>query len=128
MTQVNENSEPSRRTAIKTAIVGGSVAALANAAISSQAQAKTNEEIKTDKQCIMEAGLTEEEADCWAKVADAAGSFFKLPTLHPEDAKEVAAAIHVVQNKLLGRPTYRKYLEVAKANQKLKRQFEEKKK
>jgi hypothetical protein len=31
------------------------------------------------------------------------------------DDHEVAHAIHVIQNKLLGRPTYRKYLETAKA-------------
>ena len=31
---------------------------------------------------------------------------------------EVATAVHVIQNKLLGRPTYRKYLAAHKANEK----------
>jgi len=34
---------------------------------------------------------------------------------HPMDDHEVAHAIHVIQHKLLARPTYRKYLEMAKA-------------
>jgi hypothetical protein len=70
---------------------------------------------KGEKARIMEAGLTEAEADCWLAIADAAGKFFQLPKLHPLDAQEVATAIHVVQHKLLARPTYRKYLELAKA-------------
>lgn len=84
------------------------------------------QDIKTDKQCIMDAGLTEAEADCWEKTAQAAAAFFKLPVLHPEDAKEVSVAIHVIQQKLLGRPTYRKYLEIAKANHKRKKQAAQK--
>jgi hypothetical protein len=70
---------------------------------------------KTDRDFVLAAGLTEAEADCWAVVADAAGKFFALPKLHPMDDHEVAQAIHVIQNKLLSRPTYRKYLETAKA-------------
>jgi hypothetical protein len=71
-------------------------------------------EPKRDRDYVIAAGMTEAEADCWAAVADAAGKFFELPELHPMDKQEVATAIHVVQNKLLGRPTYRKYLELAK--------------
>ena len=62
----------------------------------------------------MEAGLTEAEAECWRKVAEATAAFFELPELHPLDRAEVATAIHVLQNKLLGRPVYRKYLELAR--------------
>jgi hypothetical protein len=67
-----------------------------------------------DRKRVIAAGMTEAEADCWAAIADAAGKFFALPELHPMDRGEVASAIHIVQNKLLGRPTYRKYLEIAK--------------
>ena len=58
---------------------------------------------------VIQSGLTEAEADCWVAVAQAAGKFFDLPELHPMDEQEVAQAIHVIQNKLLSRPTYRKY-------------------
>lgn len=60
---------------------------------------------------VMAAGMTEAEAACWLAAADTAGKFFALPEMHPMDKQEVATAIHVIQNKLLGRPTYRKYLE-----------------
>ena len=62
--------------------------------------------------------MTEAEADCWQAVAEAAGKFFDLPKLHPMDAQEVASAIHIIQHKLLSRPTYRRYLEMAKAQKK----------
>ena len=68
-----------------------------------------------DEEFVMAAGMTEDEAECWKKLAEAAGAFFELPELHPMDRQEVASAIHIVQNKLRGRPTYRKYLELAKA-------------
>lgn len=73
---------------------------------------------KTDKDFVMEAGMTADEAECWELIAKAAGKFFELPQLHPMDKQEVASAIHIVQNKLLSRPTYRKYLENAKASRK----------
>jgi len=56
-------------------------------------------------------GFTEEEAECWMLAASVAGAFFHLPALHPMDEHEVAHAIHVVQNKLHSRPTYRRHLE-----------------
>ena len=76
----------------------------------------------------MQAGMTEDEADCWEKIAEAAGAFFALPELHPLDKAEVATAVHVIQNKLLGRPTYRKYLEIAKPNYEKRKKLEESKK
>jgi hypothetical protein len=57
--------------------------------------------------------MTGAEADCWELAARLAGQFLALPQLHPMDQQEVAQAIHVIQNKLLGRPTYRKYLQLA---------------
>lgn len=71
--------------------------------------------VQTDRDFVIAAGMTEAEADCWETIARAAGQFFDLPEQHPMDAQEMASAIHIVQNKLLSRPTYRKYLELAKA-------------
>ena len=66
--------------------------------------------LSVDRKAIMAAGLNEKEADCWEATAKAAGAFFELEELHPMDRQEVATAIHVIQNKLLGRPTYRAYI------------------
>ena len=112
---------PNRRGAFKTAIAGGVAATLCGSRAHGDILAAAQDSIKSDKECIMEAGLTEAEADCWARTAEAAGKFFQLPVLHAEDAREVAAAVHVIQQKLLARPTYRKYLEIAKKNEKMKR-------
>lgn len=68
-----------------------------------------------DRQAVIAAGMTEAEADCWALAAELAGKFFALPELHPMDKQEIATAIHVVQHRLLSRPTYRRYLESHKA-------------
>lgn len=77
-------------------------------------------EPKTDRERVIAVGMTEAEADCWAAIADAAGKFFALPKIHVMDDHEVVHAVHVIQNKLLARPTYRKYLELAKAADKKK--------
>jgi hypothetical protein len=74
----------------------------------------------TDRERVIACGMTEAEADCWEAVADAAGKFFELPKLHVMDEHEVAHAVHVIQHKLLSRPAYRKYLELAKAADKKK--------
>ena len=101
--------ELSRRSAIAAAVLtAAATTELAHAA------AADEQPLTKDQEFIIAAGLTKEEADCWLKIAEAAGAFFKLPELHPMDQQEVASAIHIVQNKLLGRPTYRKYLELAK--------------
>jgi hypothetical protein len=73
---------------------------------------------QADRKRVIACGMTEAEADCWETVAKAAGKFFELPKIHPMDDHEVAHAIHVIQHKLLARPTYRKYLEMAKAEAK----------
>jgi hypothetical protein len=59
---------------------------------------------------VVSIGFTEAEADCWELAARTAGKFFELPELHELDAREVAQAIHVIQNKLMSRPAYRRYL------------------
>jgi hypothetical protein len=55
-------------------------------------------------------GLTPDEAECWALAARLATAFFRLEMLHSLDGAEVATAIHVIQDKLLARPAYRRYL------------------
>ena len=67
----------------------------------------------TESEMVIAAGLTQEEAECWELAGTLAGKFFQLPKLHQMDDHEVAHAIHVVQYKLLARPAYRKYLELA---------------
>ena len=79
------------------------------------AAARSAEDKRRDRERIVAAGLTDAEAECWELVADAAGAFFRLPVLHPSDEDEVAQAVHVIQHKLLSRPTYRRYLELARA-------------
>ena len=98
-----------RRSAITAALL--TVAATSDA---NDANAASDESLTKDQEFVVAAGMTRDEAECWKKLAEAAGAFFKLPELHPMDKQEVASAIHIVQNKLLGRPTYRKYLELAK--------------
>jgi hypothetical protein len=67
----------------------------------------------TERERVMSLGFTEEEAECWVLAASVAGKFFSLPDLHPMDDHEVAHATHVIQSKLLSRPAYRRYLELA---------------
>src|SRR5262245_35064504 len=95
-----------RREALRLTAVPGLLAASAVPA--------DDDALKKDRQYVLAAGMTEAAADCWEYAARAAGKFFELPELHPMDKAEVASAIHVLQNKLLGRPTYRTYLEEAK--------------
>lgn len=106
-------SEPHRRDVIPQLAVLGVAPAIV--AIQNDPPKKVE---KTDKDFVMEAGMTADEAECWELIAKAAGKFFELPQQHPMDKQEVASAIHIVQNKLLSRPTYRKYLEIAKAARK----------
>ncbi len=70
-----------------------------------------------DKQIVMQCGFTEKESECWQLLTLAVNSFFALPSMHPTDQQEVANAIHIIQNKLLSRPAYRKYLDLHKKRQ-----------
>jgi hypothetical protein len=112
--------EVTRRAALAALVVAGTVQAKDDPPKDKPDPEKEAAAAKRDRGFVIAAGMTEAEADCWAVVADAAGKFFALPKLHPMDDHEVAHAIHVIQNKLLGRPTYRKYLETAKAGLKTK--------
>jgi hypothetical protein len=131
--EVNMTShEMNRRDALL--LAAGSAAALASAAVLAQTSAAGSappEPLKTsdkpagqdlspqqaddDKSRIMQAGMTEQEAECWELCATLAGKLFDLPKLHVMDDHEIAHAIHAIQNRILCRPTYRKYLEIAKA-------------
>jgi len=102
-------SKFTRRSAISAALLNATV--VHNSAPAAQ---DDEEALTQDQEFVVAAGMTRDEADCWKKIAEAAGAFFKLPELHAMDSQEVASAIHIVQNKLLARPTYRKYLELAK--------------
>lgn len=108
-----------RRRALKWASLGLAASAAAQSGaigqVSEEATVKdTPDAAKTDRDFVLAAGMTAGEADCWAAAAECAGAFFNLPELHPMDKQEVAQAIHVIQNKLLSRPTYREYLKNAK--------------
>jgi hypothetical protein len=58
-------------------------------------------------------GLTGQEAECWELTGTLAGRLYHLPTLHETDWHDLAHAIHIIQNKLMARPAYRKYLQLA---------------
>jgi hypothetical protein len=105
------SNEISRRKAVGAAAVAGAVALMG---LSQQSDAQTKPAASPDdaeRQRMMAIGFTEAEAECWLLTSKAAGKFFELPKLHAMDDQEVATAVHVVQNKLLSRPTYRKYKE-----------------
>jgi hypothetical protein len=104
--------ELTRRGALQLGAGLGLAAAVGPAPAAEDADKKPK---STDRDRVLACGLTADEADCWQLAADLAGKFFELPKLHPMDAQEVATAIHVIQHKLLSRPTYRRYLELAKA-------------
>lgn len=102
----------------KTALLCGATTAMTALAPLATATPGIHDAVDLDKdrEFVMGAGMTAEEAECWRCAAEVAGKFFALPELHPMDAQEIATAVHVIQNKLLSRPTYRRYLELAKAS------------
>jgi hypothetical protein len=104
-----------RRDALQRTAVAGLLAAVGPTEAVAAAGDEAGGVPKEERDRVIAVGMTEGEADCWMATAEAAGKFFALPELHPMDKQEVATAIHVIQNKLLGRPTYRRYLERAKA-------------
>jgi len=81
-------------------------------------QDKLEDASSIDRQCVIGAGLTEAEADCWEAIAKAAGLYLALPDSHPMEKQEIASAIHVIQYRLLARATYRKYIELHKTAEK----------
>ena len=111
--------QPTRRRVVSAAALAGAAAltGLTQATTAQDAPKPPADDI-AERQRMANCGLTEAETDCWLLISKAAGKFFELPKLHAMDDAEVAQAVHIVQNKLLSRPTYRKYLENAKAQKK----------
>ena len=108
-----------RREALGVGAMAGAMAfaGLTPGVASAQDQPNAEFDEEAERQRVMACGLNEEEEACWVAVADAAGSFFDLPTLHPMDGHEVSHAIHVIQHKLLSRPVYRCYKDIAGGEQ-----------
>jgi hypothetical protein len=73
-----------------------------------------NDALPLDRQAVLAAGMTEAEADCWELTGDLAGKMLNLPSDHPMEEHEVAHELHAIQNRLLARVTYRRYLAHAK--------------
>jgi hypothetical protein len=92
----------------------GLIAALALEGEAGAQDKGRDEERKLDRACVLASGLTEAEADCWELAGELAGKLLALPELHPMDGQEIAQTIHVIQYRLLSRPTYRKYKEAHK--------------
>ncbi|MEU1280086.1 hypothetical protein [Streptomyces sp. NPDC005805] len=67
------------------------------------------EEERKDRERVLRAGFTAEEADCWLLVNRAAAAFLALPEQHPSDLPEGVQSWHVIQRTLLARPAYRLY-------------------
>lgn len=66
-----------------------------------------------ERERALTVGLTEQEAGCWELAGTLVGRLYNLPTLHETDWHDLVHAIHSIQNKLLARPAYRKYLQLA---------------
>lgn len=62
-----------------------------------------------DRERVLRAGLTEQEADCWALVGAAAQAMLQLPFLAGEDTRVCVEAIRSLQCRLLARPAFRLY-------------------
>jgi len=109
-----------RREVVGAAALAGAIALTALSPTPAAADDKPGAALdeKTEWQRVTACGLTDAEAECWVLLAQAARKFFELPKLHPMDDQEVAQAIHVVQHKLLSRPAYRRYKELAKGEKK----------
>ncbi len=111
-------ADVSRREVVGVAALAGAFVLAGQAGAEDPPKPKREFDEKAEHKRVTECGLTAAEADCWIAVAAAAGKFFDLPKLHPMDDAEVAQAIHVIQHKLLSRPAYRKYKELARGEKK----------
>ena len=91
------------------------LAALAGSPLMTQASGQEQE--SAQRRAVKAAGFTDEEADCWELCGQLAGAYFRLEQVfassaqHENDQHEISHAIHEIQNRLLARPTYRRYLE-----------------
>ncbi len=65
--------------------------------------------VNKDRDLLIEAGLSELEADVIVATAEVWNKFFLLPIMHESDRREVEFALHVIQEKVFSRPIYDKY-------------------
>ena len=106
--------ELNRRDVLQRTAGLGLIAALVLDGEAAAADQERDEERKLDRACVLASGMTEAEADCWELAGELAGKLLHLPELHPMDRQEMSQVIHVIQYRLLSRPTYRKYKEAHK--------------
>jgi len=99
-------NEMTRRGALHTLAGAGLLSAIAHGA---DIEEVPSQGIKTERDCVLASGMTADEAVCWDLAADLAGKFLALPELHPMDKEEITLAVHVIQYRLLSRPTYPRY-------------------
>jgi hypothetical protein len=106
--------ELNRRDVLQRTAGLGLIAALALEGGAGAAGEGPDEERKLDRACVLASGMTDAEADCWELAGALAGKYLNLPELHPMDRDEMARVFHIIQYRLLSRPTYRKYKEAHK--------------
>ncbi len=112
-------SKQSRREVLGVAVGGAVLGAAIARPVLAHTQEEVPEQVDPEQQAraVIASGLTREEAACWNLCSDLAASYFALEPVHRFEAQrepdrhEVVHAVHVIQNKLLARPTYRKYLD-----------------
>jgi hypothetical protein len=68
----------------------------------------TDAELK-DRKRVLSVGFTDDEADTWLSINRGAAKMLSLPELHPSDRKDIADAVHILQDRLMLRPAYKKY-------------------
>lgn len=114
--------EMTRRGALTAAAAGAMALASANAEMDDEKEKSksgvTEQDRALDRERLLASGLTPAEAEVWDLAGQCAEKFFALPKLHVMDDHEIAHAVHVVQYRVLARPAYRKYLELARKGKK----------
>ncbi|WP_031466367.1 hypothetical protein [Sciscionella sediminilitoris] len=112
--------ELNRRTMLRgTAMAGAAVpmaASQANAAAPENTEPPKGDwtpEERADRERVLAAGFTEQEADAWLLLNRAGAALIALPRLHPSDETELPQDIHALQNRLMLRPAYRAYRSMA---------------
>ena len=88
----------------------------AAALLPTPASAQEQDRWAAEREKVRASGMTAAEADCWVKVAQATDALLALPKLHVMDEQDITEAVHVLQYKLLARPTYRRYLDISKGH------------
>jgi hypothetical protein len=103
--------EMTRRSILHGVTGAGLVALLAPGGSADAADEGEAEELKIVRESMLASGMTEAEAECVEFARQLTGKLFKLPEMSPMDKPEITLALHIIQNHLLSRPTYRKFQE-----------------